>query len=53
MLGSFDSKRFAVLYGEEGVLKAVLSSGEYTETAALLLKMQQPLSVQAASDMLN
>ncbi len=52
MLGSFDSKRFAVLYGEEGKLKAVLSSGEYTQTAALLMKMQQPLSLQAASEML-
>ncbi|MGK9175280.1 FAD-dependent oxidoreductase [Yokenella regensburgei] len=51
MLGSFDSKRFAVLYGEEGILKAVLSSGEYTQTAALLLKMQRPLSLDAASEM--
>ncbi|QHM96160.1 FAD-dependent oxidoreductase [Kosakonia sacchari] len=52
MLGSFDNKRFAVLYGEEGVLKAVLSCGEYSETAGLLLKMQQPISMHAASEML-
>jgi NADPH-dependent 2,4-dienoyl-CoA reductase/sulfur reductase-like enzyme/nitrite reductase/ring-hydroxylating ferredoxin subunit len=52
MLGSFESKRFAVLYGEAGRLKAVLSCGEYTETAGLLMKMQQPLTVQAASEML-
>jgi hypothetical protein len=38
MLGSFESKRFAVLYGEEGMLKAVLSCGENTATAELLVK---------------
>ncbi|WP_312688931.1 FAD-dependent oxidoreductase [Kosakonia sp.] len=53
MLGSFADKRFAVLYGEAGVLKAVLSCGENTATAGLLLKMQQPLSMNAASEMLS
>lgn len=53
MLGSFEDKRFAMLYGEEGVLKAVLSCGEYSETAGLLLKMQQPISMNAASQMLS
>lgn len=52
MLGSFDDKRFAVLYGEAGVLKAVLSCGEYSATAGLLLKMQQPVSLNVASEML-
>lgn len=52
MLGSFDDKRFAVLYGEGGVLKAVLSCGEYTATAGLLMKMQEPVSMNAAAQML-
>jgi NADPH-dependent 2,4-dienoyl-CoA reductase/sulfur reductase-like enzyme len=52
MLGSFDDKRFAVLYGEEGMLKAVLSCGENSATAGLLLKMQKPLSMKTASELL-
>ncbi|HAT2611432.1 TPA: FAD-dependent oxidoreductase [Kluyvera intermedia] len=52
MLGSFESKRFAVLYGEEGMLKAVLSCGENTATAELLVKMQQPMPLRQASEML-
>lgn len=52
MLGSFDDKRFAMLYGEEGMLKAVLSCGENTATAELLVKMQQPISLRDASEML-
>lgn len=52
MLGSFEDKRFAVLYGEEGMLKAVLSCGENTATAELLVKMQQPMPLRQASEML-
>jgi len=52
VLGSFDDKRFAVLYGEGGVLKAVLSCGEYTATAGLVLKMQEPVSINAAAAMM-
>ena len=52
MLGSFESKRFAVLYGEEGMLKVVLSCGENTATAELLVKMQQPMPLRQASEML-
>lgn len=52
MLGSFDDKQFAVLYGEQGMLKAVLSCGKYTATAGLILKMQEPVSMHAAAEML-
>ncbi|WLI78734.1 FAD-dependent oxidoreductase [Kosakonia sp. H02] len=52
MLGSFENKRFAVLYGQNGIVKAVLSCGENTATAGLLVKMQQPISMHAASEML-
>lgn len=53
MIGSFDNKRFAMLYGQEGMLKAVLSCGKNTATAGLLVKMQQPLSMDAAAQMLS
>ncbi|AZI88718.1 pyridine nucleotide-disulfide oxidoreductase [Kosakonia sp. CCTCC M2018092] len=53
MLGSFENKRFAVLYGQEGMLKAVLSCGENTATAELVLKMQEPLTMRAASELLS
>ncbi|XTZ37509.1 FAD-dependent oxidoreductase [Salmonella enterica] len=53
MLGSFEDKRFAVLYSEDGILKAVLSCGEYSKTAGLIVKMQQPISVNAAMSMLS
>ena len=53
MIGSFDNKRFAMLYGQEGMLKAVLSCGKNTATAGLLVKMQQPLSLDAAAQMLS
>lgn len=53
ILGSFDDKHFAVLYGEAGILKAVLSCGEYRATAGLVLKMQEPISLSAASEMLS
>ncbi|MBS1206709.1 MAG: pyridine nucleotide-disulfide oxidoreductase [Proteobacteria bacterium] len=52
MRGSFGDKRFVMLYGEEGMLKAVLSCGENRTTAGLLLKMQKPLSMKTASELL-
>lgn len=51
-IGSFAEKKFIALYGEAGVLKAVFSCGYYTGTAALLLRMQQPLTLEDAQEII-
>ena len=51
-IGSFAEKKFIALYGEAGLLKAVLSCGYYTGTAALLLRMQQPITVEEAQEII-
>lgn len=47
-IGSLSEKRFIALYGQQGMLAAVCSCGMYTLTAALIEKMQQPLTMQQA-----
>lgn len=52
LTGSIAEKKFIALYSEAGTVKAVLSCGYYTGTAALLLRMQQPLTPQEALEII-
>lgn len=49
LLGSLKEKKFVALYGQKGQLAAVASCGLYTFTAGLLLRMQQPVTLQEAT----
>lgn len=48
LIGSLAEKRFIALYGQQDRLMAAFSCGMYTLTAALLLAMQQPMTMTEA-----
>ncbi|ERM14250.1 HcaD [Pantoea ananatis BRT175] len=47
-VGSLEEKTFMAFYGKEGRLAAVFSCGLYTLTAALVEKMQEPMTMEQA-----
>lgn len=48
LIGSLEKKTFIALYGQQGKLAAAFSCGMYTLTAALVLEMQQPMTMEQA-----
>ena len=50
-VGSLEDKVFMAFYGKEGRLAAVFSCGMYTLTAALVEKMQQPMTIKQALEL--
>jgi len=48
LLGSLQEKRFIAFYCREGRVAAVCSAGMYTLTAALVERLQQPMTLQQA-----
>ena len=48
LIGSLDDQKFIGFYGQQGKLAAVISCGMYTLTAELVMRMQQPMTLQQA-----
>ena len=49
LLGSLQEKTFVALYGQKGMLAAVVSCGMYGFTAELVCRMQKPMTLAEAS----
>lgn len=48
LIGSLEDQEFIGFYGQQGKLAAVVSCGMYTLTAELVMRMQQPMTLQQA-----